>query len=273
MNNHSFGSIEEEKKFRIKKSKLANKITISRLIAGFALIPATIWGGFLTGVLFSIVFLPTDVIDGRIAKKNNAKTAIGSILDQVSDKLYAIMALGLLIYATSPAGVLLLGELAILGTSAYNMKKGRKALSSTTGRFKSWPLGITFGLSFLALSIPEIIQYSEYYRWAFNFPWEKLEQIIEKLIKCLIPFTIGAQGATIYSYVSGKKNEDSKNIDIVKSKKEYLKLKTYLIEIKKHMSTLCDPDFYSIYEENQDFKLLIEKTLEYETNNILKKTL
>lgn len=265
-----FDSVEEEREFRLKKSKLANGITLARLVAGFLLIPVTLLGGVLGALGFSIVFLPTDKIDGSIAKRNNAKTALGSILDPISDKVFGLVVLIVLLISKSPAGILLAGELAITGVNLCKTKKGRINQSSPIGKFKMWPLGFSIILAFVSLAVPEIKHNFEYFAWSLNGTLDSIKIFLDNAIKFLVPFALGTQAVTAYDYlvtnVKEKKEleENQELLQIAKTKKEYSDSKNLLISIFKYRKTLAEPDFYSLYEEAQNVDSIINKAEEYE---------
>lgn len=77
---------------------LPNLFTISRLLLLPFIVHALIHSHFLTAlVLFGIGSL-TDLIDGQLARRFNAVTPIGRILDPLADKIYLLVSYATLLF-------------------------------------------------------------------------------------------------------------------------------------------------------------------------------
>ena len=75
---------------------LPNLLTALRLVAGLAIVPLIVWpGGALWGtalILFVLAAL-TDWIDGALARRFDAESALGRLLDPLADKIAMLGAL------------------------------------------------------------------------------------------------------------------------------------------------------------------------------------
>ena len=71
---------------------LANKITITRIIIIPFFIAAIVYGRNDIGLVFFIIAVISDGLDGFIARTFNQKTALGTIIDPVADKLLLMSA-------------------------------------------------------------------------------------------------------------------------------------------------------------------------------------
>lgn len=71
---------------------LANKITISRIILTPFFITAIVYSRMDIALVFFILAIISDGLDGFIARARNEKTVLGTILDPVADKLLLISA-------------------------------------------------------------------------------------------------------------------------------------------------------------------------------------
>lgn len=82
--------------------QLPNIITITRIISliiGFILFCS---GAFVPAIIFYIYGAVSDFIDGYLARKLNAYSRLGKYLDAVSDKMYSLSVMVLLIIYRSP---------------------------------------------------------------------------------------------------------------------------------------------------------------------------
>ena len=82
--------------------QLPNIITITRIISliiGFILFRK---GNFIPAIIFYIYGAVSDFIDGYLARKLNAYSKLGKYLDAVSDKMYSLSVMILLIIHRSP---------------------------------------------------------------------------------------------------------------------------------------------------------------------------
>jgi len=263
---------KEEKAYRQGWSKFANKITLTRLLSAFLLIPIAkifenIAGlGNVSAMAFSAVTLPTDAIDGFIAKNFNAKSLTGFMLDKFSDKLYFLFALILIAINYQMAFLVLLAmELSIFGLNLIKGANGISYETSVTGKVKTWFLGATILSSFLSMSIPELRQYAEYYNWSVQ---ETLNSInLNGLTNTLASLTFCFQTATFVDYATKNKKENIKDNNTDK-KDLLLEIKNSLIFIKNHKKTISDVDFFPIYQENQaDINKIKELVLKFEEDN------
>src|SRR5688572_30403784 len=68
---------------------LPNLVTILRIVAGVILFSAIFYDGKITGIRFGwfIAIALTDWVDGWLARKFNARTAWGQLLDPIADKV------------------------------------------------------------------------------------------------------------------------------------------------------------------------------------------
>lgn len=71
---------------------LANKITITRIILTPLFITAIVYGRMDIALVFFIIAIISDGLDGFIARTYNQKTILGTILDPIADKILLISA-------------------------------------------------------------------------------------------------------------------------------------------------------------------------------------
>ena len=134
---------------------LPNKLTISRVILipvfmVFLVIPPLFeaLGDIATRVISAVLFILislTDMLDGKIARKNNLVTDFGKFLDPLADKMLVFGAcLGILVYCGEvrsvfvwAAAVVMFRELAVTGLRLLVAKHDIVVAASWLGKVKT----------------------------------------------------------------------------------------------------------------------------------------
>jgi CDP-diacylglycerol--glycerol-3-phosphate 3-phosphatidyltransferase len=138
------------------KSRLPTLLTLFRMLMGPALAGLILWAGAvlysdrpLAGFLFALSFAlfvvaaATDWLDGYLARKLDAVTAMGAALDHVADKVLIACVLVALVYTALPldfaaAAVLILGrDMAVAGLREGLSASGRTLPVNSLGRWKA----------------------------------------------------------------------------------------------------------------------------------------
>ncbi len=129
---------------------LANRITISRIILTPFFITAIVYGRMDIALLFFILAVISDGIDGFVARSMHQKTFIGTILDPVADKILLISAFicltliksipeGLRLPPYVPIIVISRDAIIVLGSILIHVVKGRiKIAPSFWGKFTTF---------------------------------------------------------------------------------------------------------------------------------------
>jgi CDP-diacylglycerol--glycerol-3-phosphate 3-phosphatidyltransferase len=127
----------------IKKHQIPNLLTFIRVAAvPLALIITTLAPGkaFWLLLIFAVAAV-TDFLDGYLARRWNAVSPLGAMLDPVADKLLvALMLIYLLKYPLMPVllvALLLLRELYISGLREYVAQRGLTLPVSSGGKWKT----------------------------------------------------------------------------------------------------------------------------------------
>ncbi len=265
-------NVKKEKFGGKKEIAIVNSITGLRFLASFLVVPIFKALGGISAAIFSAIFLLTDAIDGKLARKWKVSTFFGSIFDGATDKAFCIMALGILM-AINPLvfSIPLLMELGILIVQNKKMHKGLNVKSNFIGKVKMWALSLSTVGSMIAvdlLNMPFILDYIK------NAALDKVVSIKEFLI--LLGINLPAiifQALTLRSYSKESKEdviEDKKeeNIDLAETKEfplvrlqeiseERQKLEeeyTFLEKAKIIGEKLFDPEYYA---ENKDRQIRV----------------
>ena len=142
--------MEFDKKYMLKLI-LVNTITIIRIIAAILLIFLYNKIEYYKLAIIILIFISTDFIDGLLARYFNVSTFFGSIMDAVSDKIFIITVLMLIIFKKSYVSILLILEVLIFAINLVVTKKGNVEGSSYIGKIKIWILTLFFVVSFILL--------------------------------------------------------------------------------------------------------------------------
>jgi len=169
----------------MKKSfrNLANLITLSRMVGVafiFSVTPFenTFWQVW-AGAIFVLIAL-TDLLDGWIARRFNAVTDVGKILDPLADKILVLVFLPLLfmrVITAFPVFIILTREFSIMALRVFSAKQGLIIAANRWGKLKTaitLPVcGILMGRVVVPATktIPLFLQPFDYLRvWILSWP-------------------------------------------------------------------------------------------------------
>ena len=140
------------------KRNIPNIITTSRivsLILGFVFF---IKNKIILSLIFYIYGAVSDALDGYFARKLSAYSKFGQYLDAISDKLYFLsLIIILLIYKYYLMVIPLIIELIISVINYLILKKNKKVFTERVGKFKTTLLIIDLILGIISIKIKEII--------------------------------------------------------------------------------------------------------------------
>ena len=155
--------IEKENTYRDKiKKRIPNILTKSRILSPLVIVPIAILGNFTTVTIISVIFGLTDAFDGKLARKWNATSEYGKLLDTIADKVFALtLSLPLLIANPLMIAPIVLLETAIGGIAIKSKLKNNTPHSTMLGKIKTCFLYTSLSLLYLFkclnLSIDKLI--------------------------------------------------------------------------------------------------------------------
>ncbi len=136
------------------KKQLPNIITLSRIISlvvGFILF---IKGNMILSLIFYIYGAISDSIDGYLARRLNAYSKFGQYLDAISDKLYFLSLIIILLINKKYLIILpLVMEIIISVINYLIVKRNKKVFTERVGKFKTTLLIITLLVALLSIKI------------------------------------------------------------------------------------------------------------------------
>lgn len=219
---------------------LVNLITLSRLISAI-LLPILYFKNGVTSLCILIPFLfVTDLIDGKLSRYFKVETFLGSILDAVSDKVFAFVLLGLLSYYYRSIIIVILFEFVIFVLNTLAFTDNKNIQSSMVGKVKTFILDTSIVIMYLFIGMP---LYSKYLSSGFL---TKLIEIKQPINYVLIGIMIGMEILTLTDY----KKKSSKQTSYEKIKFKELKSTKEIIKL------LLDREFY-IKNKNTKLKELL----------------
>lgn len=133
---------------------VVNTITTCRLAGAIALPFVYNFAGEDVAALCTLGLYATDAIDGFLARKFEASTFLGSLLDASSDKLLIVISFILLALKFPVMWAPLILEIMILATNYSIYKKGGSVVVSEIGRNKMILLSVCTIVSYLLIAMP-----------------------------------------------------------------------------------------------------------------------
>ncbi len=221
-----------------KRAKIiVNSITMVRVIGTFLLPLASIIFSTWGLIVYLMVLLLTDALDGYLARKLKASTLFGSLLDTIADKLLGIAAMAILTKYYIIMILPIIIETIIVLINTRGALRGAITESSAIGKIKTWILGISIVLGFLTISSPELLN---------NINNNMLVPLLEyinnnanSIMNILASITAGAGLIVAFDY----NNQIHK--DIKKAQEEGIEIKNIKFKNKPElMFALFDTDFY-----------------------------
>lgn len=140
------------------KRNIPNIITISRIISLILGFIFFMKNKIILSLIFYIYGAVSDALDGYFARKLSAYSKFGQYLDAISDKLYFLsLMIILLIYKYYLILIPLIIELIISIINYLILKKNKKVFTERVGKFKTTLLIIDLILGIISIQIEEIM--------------------------------------------------------------------------------------------------------------------
>lgn len=194
--------------YKLKKN-IPNIITITRIISLILGFTFFLKSKIILSLIFYIYGAISDALDGYLARKLSSYSDLGKYLDAISDKLYFIsLMIILLIYKYYLVLLPLIMELFIVIINYKTLKKRNKVYTERVGKFKTTLLMIDLILGIISIKIKGFI--------------------IPTII--LYPLVLYFELQTILSYINQLNKESEEQIINFKGKKVKEKIKLLLEE-------------------------------------------
>lgn len=138
-----------KKDFKYIKFTIVNLITFSRVVGSVVLPIIYFTRGIESLAFFVIVLFLTDMIDGKLSRFWKVESFLGSIMDAVSDKLFAFVMLAIISYEYPYMFIVLALEFVIFVINTLAFSENKNVQSSKMGKVKTAILDICVSILFL----------------------------------------------------------------------------------------------------------------------------
>ncbi|HHX33552.1 MAG TPA: CDP-alcohol phosphatidyltransferase family protein [Mollicutes bacterium] len=225
------------------KSKIiVNSVTLIRLFGTLFIPVVNYYFSIEVLITYLIILLLTDALDGFLARKLNASTLFGSLLDTATDKLLAIAALAVLSKNYLIMLLPIFTEGLIMIINMFGAIKGAITESSPLGKFKTWVLGIAIVVGFLTIFSSTLIRSTEVVLYVKAYDY--LIVNADNIMNILASITVGAGLIVAFDYYNQIK-KDLKSSEEFKLRQIRLKekkdLRHALFDTKYYESTRSEP--------------------------------
>lgn len=190
---------------------IVNLITFSRVVGSIVLPIIYFTRGIGSLACLVILLFLTDCIDGKLSRLWKVESFLGSLLDSISDKLFAFVMLSIISYEYHSMLIVLILEFIIFVINTLAFSENKNVKTSRVGKFKAFMLDVVVSLLFLYKAKDMYISYLP--SWVSNM----LIRSEYATIYILIGVLIGMQLLTISNY--SKKRIMQANYEKIKNKK------------------------------------------------------
>jgi len=224
---------------------IVNMITFTRVIGSIVLPIVYFTRGLGRLGLFIVLLFFTDFIDGKLSRTWKVESFLGSLLDSISDKLFAFVMLAILSYEYPLMLIVLVLEFVIFVVNTLAFSESKNVQTSRLGKVKTFILDLVVCIMFTYVVKDAYISYLSINVADFILNSEFAASYI------LIGVLIGMQILTISDY--SKKRLKQTTFESTKGK--------HLKSFKEIWKMLVDREFY--IKNRNDGKL---KDFLYENN-------
>jgi len=207
---------------------IVNLITFSRVVGSIILPIIYFTHGIGSLACLVILLFLTDCVDGKLSRFWKVESFLGSLLDSISDKLFAFVMLSILSYEYHSMLIVLILEFIIFVINTLAFSENKNVKTSMLGKFKTFMLDVVVSLLFLYKA--KDLYFSYLPVWVSNL----LIRSEYATIYILIGVLIGMQLLTISNY--SKKRIMQTTYEKIKNKK--------LKSVKEIWKMIINRDFY-----------------------------
>lgn len=225
------------KKHKLVKFIIVNLLTLTRIIGSIVMPISYFKEGIGLFALFVCLIFFTDFLDGKLSRAWKVESFIGSLLDTIGDKLFALVMIVILSYEYHSMLIVLVLEMIIFINSIFDFKNNKNIKTSKMGKVKTFILDVSMSIMYIYLARNV---YQKYISSSIN---NFIINTQTSVIYILIGIIIGMEILTISDYTKKSIKQDLK-FESIKGKK--------LKDKKEIIYMLTDREFYI---ENRDKKL------------------
>ncbi len=234
------------KKDKLIKYIIVNLITFTRILGSIIMPISYFKHGIGRFAFFVCLLFFTDFIDGRLSRYWKVESFLGSLLDTLSDKIFALVMIAILSYEYPIVLLVLFLELAITINSLFAFNMNKNVQSSKLGKVKTFVLDASISVIYI------IIAKDLYFSYIPNTIYYFISKYSTNICYVLIGIIVGMQIVTLCDYNKNRFKEIAKFKSLKGMKMKELKEIWYMLSNREFYINNKDKSLKELLYRNEE---------------------